>query len=111
MSSTSSTKDKGKESQDSAWNDFLPRYAHIYCDLRSACDVGFESEFGDQEQCRKEVMTNENKGRENLLDQRDCSFDVDQGEFCIDTATVIACEEWLNDELSAVCGGELWDCD
>ena len=98
------------EGDDGEWQQFLSRYAHIYCDLRSVCDVNFESEFGDQEQCRREVLTNENKGRERRQDNG-CTFQPDKGDECLDSATVMSCGEWQNGGLDRVCGGELWSCD
>jgi len=101
------TKAKGNDAE---WQQFLARYAHVYCDLRAACDVNFDSEFGDQEQCRKEVLVNENKGRERRQDNG-CSFQPDMADECLDLATVMSCDEWLDGGLDGVCGGSLWSCD
>ncbi len=95
---------------DKVWQNFVSQYAHIYCDLRSSCDVDFETEFGDQEQCRKEVLTNENKGRERRK-ENGCEFDAKEGDFCIDAATLMSCQDWLDGGLDESCGGTLWSCD
>ena len=95
---------------DGKWQQFLSRYAHVYCELRSVCDVNFNVEFGDQEQCRKEVLTNENKGRERR-EENGCSFEAEMGDECLEAATVMSCDEWMNGGLDGVCGGSLWSCD
>ena len=98
------------QGDDAEWQQFLSRYAHVYCDLRSVCDVNFDSEFGEQEQCRKEVLVNENKGRERRQDNG-CSFQSDMADGCVDAATVMSCDEWKEGGLDGVCGGSLWSCE
>ena len=95
---------------DKEWQNFVSQYAHAYCDLRATCDNDFEAEFGDQEQCRKEVLTNENKGQERR-EENGCDFKVNKSEECVDALTVMTCQEWLDGGLDDVCGGSLWSCD
>jgi len=95
---------------DKEWQNHVSQYAHIYCDLRSTCDNDFDDEFGDQEQCRKEVLINENKGRE-LRVENDCEFKAKESRECLDTLTVMSCQEWLDGDLDAACGRNLWSCD
>ena len=95
---------------DNGWQSFVSQYAHAYCDLRATCDNDFELEFGDEEQCRKEVLTNENKGQERR-DENGCSFEAKAGSECVDSLTVMTCQEWLDGGLDNVCGGGLWPCE
>lgn len=101
---------KDEPSGDKAWQNFASQYAHIYCDLRASCDIDFETEFGDQETCRQEVLTNENKGRERRK-ENGCEFDAEEGDFCIEAATLMSCDDWLAGGLDESCGGSLWSCD
>ena len=100
---------KGKSGDDKEWQQYVSRYAHTYCDLRYFCDINFEEEFGDQEQCKKEVLTNENKGRERRV-ENGCEFDADEASFCLSSAEEISCEDWLAGELEAQCAS-VWSCD
>ena len=61
---------KDEQEGDQAWRSFVAQYAHVYCDIRASCDNDFQAEFGDQEQCRKAVLTNENKGSERRDEKR-----------------------------------------
>ena len=97
------------EDGDQAWNNFVAQYAHIYCDIRSSCDIDFSTEFGDQEQCRKAVLTNENKGSERRA-ENGCSFKEDAASDCLDAAETMSCEAWLSGALDESCGGVLWSC-
>ena len=92
------------------WQEFVSQYAHVYCDIRSSCDINFEAEFGDQERCRKAVLTNENKGNERRI-ENGCSFKEDAADECLELAETMSCEEWLAGALDQVCGGALWSCD
>ena len=95
---------------DEEWQNFVSQYAHTYCDLRAQCDNEFDSEFGDQEQCRKEVLTNKNK-RQERRSEDGCAFDARGGRDCVDALTVMTCQEWLDGGHETVCRGSLWSCE
>ena len=106
MSSCKTDEDDG----DKAWHSFVAQYAHVYCDIRSSCDNDFEAEFGGQEQCRKAVLTNENKGSERR-EENGCTFEKNAALDCLDAAETMICSEWLSGALDESCGSALWSCD
>ena len=100
---------EGKTGDDKEWQQYVTRYSHTYCDLRYYCDTSFEEEFGDQDQCKKEVLINENKGRERRI-ENGCEFDPDEASFCLSAAADISCEDWLAGVLETQCAS-VWSCD
>jgi len=100
---------KGESGDDQEWQQFVSRYADNYCDLRHQCDANFDNEFGNEDQCKKEVLTNENKGRQCRKDQ-DCEFDPDEGSFCLSAAAEVDCAGWRGGELESKCA-DIWSCD
>jgi len=100
---------KGESGDDKQWQQYVTRYSHTYCDLRYHCDTNFDDEFGDEEQCKKEVLINENKGRERRL-ENGCEFDSDEASFCLSAAAEISCEDWLAGTLETQCSA-VWSCD
>ena len=101
------SKEEGND--DKQWQNYVSRYSHTYCDLRFHCDTNFEEEFGSEEQCKKEVLTNENKGRERRL-ENGCEFDPGEADFCLSAASEISCEDWLAGQLEIQCAA-VWSCD
>lgn len=96
---------------DAQWNTFVSRYAESYCDLREDCDpTQFTDEFGgDEEVCKRAVVTNENKGKSKKVEDG-CEFDADQGSLCLDSAQQIGCQDWVDGQLEEVCD-MVWTCD
>jgi hypothetical protein len=101
------TKDPSDDSKE--WDQYVARYADAYCELRAVCDLNFEDEFGDADQCKKEVLTNENKGRERRK-EAGCEFDPEEGNFCVSATAEILCESWLAGGLEDKCSS-VWSCD
>jgi hypothetical protein len=101
----------GATGDDEAWGQFVTQYAELYCDLREDCNPSlFESEFGgDEEQCKKAVVINENKARQKKL-ERDCEFDSDQASKCLGDTQQMSCTDWDNGTLEEVCN-PVWQCD
>ncbi len=102
---------EGTTGDDAAWGQFVTQYAELYCDLREDCNPSlFESEFeGDEEQCKKSVVTNENKARQKKL-ERDCEFDDAQASKCLGDTQQMSCTDWDAGLLNEVCN-PVWQCD
>ena len=100
----------GTTGDDEAWGQFVTKYAELYCDLREDCNPSlFEDEFsGDEEQCKKAVVTNENKARQKKL-ERECDFDSDQASQCLGDTQDMSCSEWNDGMLDDVCN-PVWQC-
>ncbi len=101
----------GATGDDEAWGQFVTKYAELYCDLREDCRPSlFESEFnGDDEQCKKAVVINENKARQKKI-ERECEFDSDQASKCLGDTQEMSCTEWDEGALDEVCN-PVWQCD
>lgn len=99
---------KGETNDDREWQQYVSQYAESYCDLRAQCDINFAAEFGDEDQCKKSVLTNENKSRECRM-QNGCEFDPDEASFCLSAAADISCQEWLDGVLDEKCS-DTWSC-
>ena len=96
--------------KDDAWDGFVVQYAEYYCDLREDCDPAlFVEEFdNDAEACKKSVLTNENKGRQEKIDEG-CDFDDGKADECIEAAATLTCQGWVDGELEATCD-RIWEC-